>query len=49
MDEESEVTEVEALIFESGDEITTLQSRIITSSNISKAQIYDSDELDYLG
>ncbi|CAG8664448.1 1936_t:CDS:2 [Funneliformis mosseae] len=41
--EESENTGVEVLIFESDDEVTILQSRIITSGNISKAQIYDSD------
>ncbi|CAG8512114.1 10236_t:CDS:2 [Funneliformis mosseae] len=43
MDEELEDTKVEALIFESDDEVTILQSRIVTFGNISKAQIYDSD------
>ncbi|CAG8712581.1 6752_t:CDS:2, partial [Funneliformis mosseae] len=43
IDEESEDIGVEALILKSDDEVTTLQSKIVTSGNISKTQIYDSD------
>ncbi|CAG8799665.1 14104_t:CDS:2, partial [Dentiscutata erythropus] len=42
MSEESEDTRNEALIFKPGNEVTILQSRIITSGNIPKALI-DSD------
>ncbi|CAG8649482.1 2554_t:CDS:1, partial [Funneliformis mosseae] len=46
MDEESKDTEDEALIFESDDKAMTLQSKIVTFSNILKAQIYDLNDED---